>query len=353
MKKILSVLLALLFLVGTLAACQIAEPEVVEAPTPQETPEPQETDEWQTITAERLGFFVDLPTTWQSNEVYIGDPNSRFNISGEGVDGSVAMMFFRSPFALSTLYLSFDEPDVMAHELFVFDDENIGYMVETESAIHWHHIEEGIGILSISLWHEGNREVFSDNKNLILRIIRSVRNNADNAPQSVSEEDITTLASAQSDPTVISSVDLPEGFAGFSLYLSEGYTLQPTPGGDYGFFQVFYNTGAWIMSIAQLTQYATAEEWIYDMIAAINAESYMLTGTGSIRTYERPTAEFPFFAMERHIASVEGREIQRFIRDNGKGGIFFISIFLFTDEWETGHGPHLLEALASFEVLAG
>jgi len=44
MKKIISILLALLLLVGTFAACtEAAEPEITPSPTPVETPEPEET----------------------------------------------------------------------------------------------------------------------------------------------------------------------------------------------------------------------------------------------------------------------------------------------------------------------
>jgi hypothetical protein len=149
--------------------------------------------------------------------------------------------------------------------------------------------------------------------------------------------------------TVLSS-DLPEGFAGFSLILHEMYALAAWVNND-GFFIVPNNYGHWHMSIAQLTDYSSAEEWVYTMIERANIESQILAGVDANRTYKPPTAEFPFFAMERMPANEDGDLTQRFARDNGKGGIFLINILLSPEEWEDGHGSRLLEALASFEVL--
>jgi len=70
-----------------------------------------------------------------------------------------------------------------------------------------------------------------------------------------------------------------------------------------------------------------------------------------VSSAEPPTEEFPFFAMEKMPANEDGDLMQRFARDNEKGGIFLISILLSPEEWEDGHGARLLEALATFEVL--
>ena len=150
--------------------------------------------------------------------------------------------------------------------------------------------------------------------------------------------------------TVFAS-DLPEGFAGFSFILHEMYALTNWIPND-GFFLVHGNDEHWHMSIAQLTDYSSANEWVYSMIESANIESQIIAGVDANRTYEPPTASFPFFVMERHLASEDGHLMQRFARDNGKGGVFLISIFLTPDEWENGHGSRLLQSLESFEVLA-
>ena len=46
-------------------------------------------------------------------------------------------------------------------------------MAEFKKGIHWYHID-GYGIIGIGLRHDGNREIFSDNEELILRIVKSV-----------------------------------------------------------------------------------------------------------------------------------------------------------------------------------
>jgi hypothetical protein len=148
----------------------------------------------------------------------------------------------------------------------------------------------------------------------------------------------------------VSASDLPEGFAGFSFILHEMYTLAAWAPND-GFFLVPDNDGHWYMSIAQLTDYTSADEWVYSMIESANIESQILAGVDVNRTYEPPTSTFSFFAMERHLASEDGHLMQRFARDNGKGGMFLISIFLTPDEWDNGHGSRLLQSLESFEVL--
>ena len=132
-------------------------------------------DGWKTVTAEVLGFLVCIPAMWQSYEVDTGDPNSRLRIFGEGADGSIEMIIYASPLALSTLYYGLADTN---YEPFLFDDGSAGYMVEYASVISWFHIEEGFGILGIDLWHDGNREIFTNNEDLILRIVKSVRNNS-------------------------------------------------------------------------------------------------------------------------------------------------------------------------------
>jgi len=150
--------------------------------------------------------------------------------------------------------------------------------------------------------------------------------------------------------TVFSS-DLPEGFSGFSIILHEAHALAAWTD-ENGFFTVSNNepNRQFYLQIAQLIDYLTAEEWVYSMIERANVESQILADVDASRTYTPPTADFPFYAMERLPASDEGHLMQRFARDNGKGGIFLISIFLTEEQWEGWHGETLLSALASFEV---
>ena len=131
---------------------------------------------WKTVTAEALSFLVCVPELWQSDEVDTSDPNSHLRLWCECGDGSIEMMISRSPIALSTLYYGFEQSDTDL-EPFLFGDGSVGYMTEDPTAIHWFHIEEGFGIIQISLWHDGNRGIFANNEDLILGIVRSVRNN--------------------------------------------------------------------------------------------------------------------------------------------------------------------------------
>lgn len=143
---------------------------------------------------------------------------------------------------------------------------------------------------------------------------------------------------------VISVNDLPDGFAGFSLELEQGYVIEPWAS-EPGWFRIsFGHEYAYLMHIGQLPYVGTAQEYINDMVSIWNDGGMELS-------YEPPTAHFPFFAMERLIASGEGEQVQTFMRDNEKGGVFYITIQLFEHDWETERGASLLQTLASFEVL--
>ena len=134
-------------------------------------------NQWRTV---RAGGWDDsiimrIPPAWQSYDHDTGDPNSHLRISGEGADGRlIELIVYRSPLALSTLYESLDRyhPD---REHFQFNDGLVGYMLEAHETVRWYHIEEGRGIRGIILPHDGDRRIFTDNEELILRIVRSLR----------------------------------------------------------------------------------------------------------------------------------------------------------------------------------
>ena len=150
----------------------------------------------------------------------------------------------------------------------------------------------------------------------------------------------------QSGFITVSADELPEGFAGFSIHLYEGYVFEPWEGED-GFFRVSYGQGSYLMDIGQLPNIGmTVQEYIDNMAANWAVIDMELI-------YEPPTEEFPFFALPRIVANEEGQEVQTFIQDNGQGGIFVIGIFLLPEEWVEGHGPNLLQMLAGFNAPEG
>ena len=110
----------------------------------------------------------------------------------------------------------------------------------------------------------------------------------------VTESKITVQDYLQVSHTVIWDADLPEGFAGFSLALHEMYALAAWVNND-GFFIVPNNYGHWYMSIAQLTDYSSAEEWVYSMIERANIESQILAGVDANRTYSNFTFGSPCY----------------------------------------------------------
>ena len=144
-------------------------------------------------------------------------------------------------------------------------------------------------------------------------------------------------------PVTIPSAQTPSGFAGFAVYLDERQSLTSW-GGEPGWFRVTDDTGRVVMSIGQFANIGmTAHEWVRDMVERFAEDDVYLT-------YMPPIADFPFFVMPRTVVSGEGIEGQSFIRDNERGGIFYINIILCPDDWEFGAGLSLLHSLTTFEV---
>ena len=171
MKKMIVALLILSLLVGTFAACaEVAEPETPDISVPTQTPEPEENiepeeeDGWSRVVSEWGGFRIAIPSTWQFDEFHDGTPNSYSIISGDGIE----MMISGSPIA--DPYMVINEFPVQ--EKFPFDDGHVGYMLENDGLIAWFRIEHGRHM--IFLRHDGDRSIFTDNEQLILRIVSSL-----------------------------------------------------------------------------------------------------------------------------------------------------------------------------------
>ena len=145
---------------------------------------------------------------------------------------------------------------------------------------------------------------------------------------------------------VVYASELPKGFAGFSFFLENGFTFEPEPWSrESGWFIISNGTREYIMSIGQFPNIGMSEKEYMDDLASI------------FGAYEPPTEDFPFYSFSRFIGasdSISGDhelEMQRFYRDNRKGGVFLIQIILLPEEWEKGYDISLKQALESFAVL--
>jgi hypothetical protein len=148
---------------------------------------------------------------------------------------------------------------------------------------------------------------------------------------------------------VVYPSELPEGLAGFSLFLHESYTFKPHPTlGDWGWFSISDGNREHIMTIGQLNPENGDMEGM--------SESAFLERQASIYgAYEPPTEDFLFYKFPRFIGASDSLEIseiemQRFYSDNRKGGLFFIQILLLPEEWEKGYDYDLIRAIKSFRI---
>ena len=178
MKKVIIALLILSLLVGMFAACaETLEPEAPDTAAPprtlepEENIEPEEEDGWSRVASEWGGFRISIPSTWEFDEFDVGGgtPDSHSIISGDGIE----MMISGSPIA--DPYMVINEFPVQ--EKFPFDDGHVGYMLENAGQITWFRIDHGRHV--ISLWHDGDRSLFTDNEQLILRIVSSLERDTD------------------------------------------------------------------------------------------------------------------------------------------------------------------------------
>jgi len=120
------------------------------------------------------GISISIPSTWQSYEhtpLPGGEPFRHLLIYGEGIGGLIELSIHESPISHPSMILD----EFTYHAPFQFDGGHIGYMAEDYRGFVWIH-DEG-GILDIYFRHGGNRELFTNNKYLILDIVRSLRYN--------------------------------------------------------------------------------------------------------------------------------------------------------------------------------
>ena len=111
-----------------------------------------------------------IPSTWHAIEYIEGyyTPNSYLAIFGEGAYGTIRLYGSVSP--IGNPYYVIRE--FSSRERFYFDNGQEGYMLENPSVIFWFQPDTSIGV---SLQYGDRREVFNDNKDVILQIVRTLR----------------------------------------------------------------------------------------------------------------------------------------------------------------------------------
>jgi len=122
-------------------------------------------EEWITLTSS--WFSVSAPHTWQGNEfIHARTAPGDAEVFGEGNGGIIRMHIFESP--LADPYMVIDE--FPSREEFTFDDGHMGYVMVHPTGITWFRLDSiGIGMLD-----GGDISVFTNNEELILRIVRSL-----------------------------------------------------------------------------------------------------------------------------------------------------------------------------------
>jgi len=156
-------------------------------------------------------------------------------------------------------------------------------------------------------------------------------------------DELTTIPGTQHITVTRGEIGI-NGYSGFSFDLDNEYTFEPWAN-EHGQYRVFDSYGTWMMTINQTQDIGmTVEEWVISM-----AEFFAIEGNPALG-WSSPTEEFPFYEFEGYIYSGAGNVMREFMRDNGRGGIFNISILLFPNQWEEHHGPQLLESLSTFEI---
>ena len=175
MKKVLFALVIMALLIGALAACG-REATTVETQGPDEAVA-EATDEWQTVTSYEQDFSVSIPATWLSDSLFTGPGRPRTMwVYGFGADGGVIGLTMLLLEPCSEACYDIEQPPDIDYVTFLFDNGTVGYMREDscECCIFWYYIEEGVGIL-IRFWHNEDRSLFTDNEDVIWRIVRSVQ----------------------------------------------------------------------------------------------------------------------------------------------------------------------------------
>jgi len=123
--------------------------------------------EWITVFSDSMS--ISIPATWTFD---ISDENSDWGIPGEiwlaNETGSIDLFVGYLVAGGPENYLA-ENP----HTTFLFDAGDEGYMIENADAIFWLHPYWGES--GVALWHNGDNSIFTNNKDLILQIVRSLR----------------------------------------------------------------------------------------------------------------------------------------------------------------------------------
>ena len=103
-----------------------------------------------------------IPSAWSFEE----DEPEGWYITGEGAGGAIQM--FRGYGFAGSLEMIIEES--ISSQAFLFDDKQSGYMLEFPDSIIW----ARESYISVNLFHEGDRSIFTDNEDLILTIARTL-----------------------------------------------------------------------------------------------------------------------------------------------------------------------------------
>ena len=119
--------------------------------------------EWVRIAEDGAVFYMPSIWTYQTAEdIYSPDIATIF---GEGIGGEIQMFVWWNPVAPEML-----EYGSVSAQDFLFDDTNLGRVIEFEDGITW----LNDSWLGISFSHGGNRSVFTANEELITTIVRTL-----------------------------------------------------------------------------------------------------------------------------------------------------------------------------------
>ena len=117
-------------------------------------------------------FRISVPQTWWGHDLlYAPSAPGRAEVFGEGVGGAITMHLYDSPIADPYTVIN----EYPSRESFQFDDGHIGYMLERPGGITWFRLDS----VGIGLSHGGNRSLFTDNEEVLLRIARSLHVHSD------------------------------------------------------------------------------------------------------------------------------------------------------------------------------
>ena len=123
--------------------------------------------EWITVSSDWM--CIDIPPSWSWS--YGPDYPDLADIDIYSADGSMHIF--------AGYIIAGNPEDYLAEnpsEPFIFDSGTVGYMLESAERIIWLNPDIFLGS-GVCFYHDGNRASFTNNKDLILRIARSYRNN--------------------------------------------------------------------------------------------------------------------------------------------------------------------------------